>query len=173
MALFCSFYGWVVVHCVYMHHIFFIPSSVSGHLGCSHVTPIVNSDTVNIRVHVSFWIIVLSGYMPRGGTDRSYRNSILRFLRNLHTVVHSGCTYLHSPKWFLLFTLFPTVVHIKSTFSPRTFYHLHIFSCLVSNHDDLHVKTYRDISIVFHSYLLTYFKGFISNIFDEIKILSF
>ena len=151
----------------------FTHSSVSRHLGFIHFLAIVNSAAMHIRVHVSFWIIVLSGYMPRGGTARSYRNSILSFLRNLHTVVHSGCTYLHSPKWFLLFTLFPTVVHIKSTFSPRTFYHLHIFSCLVSNHDDLHVKTYRDISIVFHSYLLTYFKGFISNIFDEIKILSF
>ena len=25
--------------------------------------------------------------------------------QNLHTVVHSGCTDWHSPKWFLLFTL--------------------------------------------------------------------
>jgi len=38
-----------------MHLIFFIHSSVSGHLGGFHVLPIVNSAAViNIEVHVSF-----------------------------------------------------------------------------------------------------------------------
>ena len=39
----------------YIHHIFFIHSSFDGHLGCSPVLAIVNSATVNIRVHVSLW----------------------------------------------------------------------------------------------------------------------
>ena len=52
-----------------MCHIFFIHSSVDGHLGCFHVLAIVNSAAVNIGVHVSFLIrvFIFSGYMPRNG----------------------------------------------------------------------------------------------------------
>ena len=50
-----------------MYKIFFIHSSVDGHLGFLHVLTIVNSAAMNIRMHVSFWILVLSGYMPMFG----------------------------------------------------------------------------------------------------------
>ena len=40
-----------------MCHIFFIHSSVDGHLGHFHVLAIVNSAVMNIAVHVSFFFL--------------------------------------------------------------------------------------------------------------------
>ena len=79
-----------------MYHNFFIHSSVDGHLGCFHVLAIVNSAAVNNGMHVSLSILVSSGYMCRSGIAESYFGFIPSFLRNLHTVFHSGYVKLHS-----------------------------------------------------------------------------
>ena len=80
--------------CIY--HIIFIQSSVDGHLGCFHVLATVNSAAMNIGVHASFLIMVFSGYMPRVGLLGYNDGSSFSVLRNLHTVLHKGCSDLHS-----------------------------------------------------------------------------
>ena len=64
---------------MYIYDSFFIHSSVDGHLGCFHVLATVNNDAVNNGIHVSFSVLVSSGYMPRSGTAASYGSFIPSF----------------------------------------------------------------------------------------------
>ena len=79
-----------------MYHDFFIHSSVDGHLGCFHDLAIVNTAAMNIRVHVNalFELWFSLGICPVVGLLDHMVNSIFSFLRNLHTVLHSGEHYV-------------------------------------------------------------------------------
>ena len=64
---------------VYTYHIFFIHSSVDGHLSCFHALVIVNSASMNIEAHVSFQIMLFSRCMPGSGIAGSLCRVALSF----------------------------------------------------------------------------------------------
>ena len=92
----CSFLWLSNIPLCICTHYFFIHSSVDGHLGCFHVPTIVNSAAVNNGIHVSLSILDSSGYMPRNGIAGAYGGFIPSFVRNLHTISHSGWINLDS-----------------------------------------------------------------------------
>ena len=66
--------------CIGVPHLLY-PFLCQWHLGCFHVLTIVNSTAMNNWVHLSFWIMVFSGYVPRSRIAVSFGSSLFNFLK--------------------------------------------------------------------------------------------
>ena len=108
-----------------MYHIFLIHSSVDGYLGCFCVLAIVNNAAVDIEVHVPFQIRVVPAYMSKSVIAGPYDYSIFSFLRNFHTILHSGCTSLHPHQWCR-----------RAPISPHPRQHLFVYRFFDDSHSD-------------------------------------
>ena len=58
---------------------YYIHSLVEGHFGCFYVLAIVISAAMNIRVHVSVWIMIFSSCISKSGIAGSYDNFLFSF----------------------------------------------------------------------------------------------
>ena len=93
-----------------------------GHLGCIHVLAIVNSASMNIRVHLPLLILVPLVSMPSHGITGSCGSSISSFLKNIHTGLCSDCTSLHFHQQYK-----------RVPFSPHSLQHLLFVDILMTD----------------------------------------
>ena len=101
-----------------MYQNFLIHSSTNGHLGFFHVLAIVISAAMNTGVHVSFSILVSSGYMPSSGIAGLYGSlyysavksnifkSVLMRWINLEPIIHSAVIQKEKDKCRILMHIY-------------------------------------------------------------------
>ena len=92
--------------CIY--HIFFIRSSVDGHLGCFHFWAMVNTAAIHLLgcMYLFYLVFSVGGVFSEMEFAGSY--SDFQFFEVFHTVFHNGYTNLQSHQSFPFLTSLPT-----------------------------------------------------------------
>ena len=85
---------------MHIYHIFFIHSSVDGHLGCFYILLIISNAAVNVGYTYLFEFVFLFSLdrCPRVKLLGRMVILFLFFLRKLRTTYCSPCTNLHFPQ---------------------------------------------------------------------------
>ena len=90
---------------------------MDGHLGCIYILAIINNAAMDTGVHISFQIIVFIFFKDKYPGVKLLGHMIVLFLvfflffflRNLHTLFHSGHANLNSHKQYMSKYLHDTV----------------------------------------------------------------